>query len=209
VDVHADGSGLVRAGVGLDDETVRELGDPARELRLDDLRQSGWEVDGPRKEEKSGLTWVRLAKRFAAPAEASHVAAELSGADGPFRDFQVVRERTFLKTKTRFSGLVDLTHGLAGLNDADLQAKLGDADLGLDLDGLRRRFGPALDRTVHVQVEARLPGRDQAWQPQLGQQVRLEAVSQAWNLTPVLPAAAALAFALTALVVAVAVRRRG
>src|SRR5262245_50294886 len=64
IDVRGDGSGFVRAGIGLDDDALRELGDPASELRLDDLRDSGWAVTGPAKE-ADGLTWVRLAKPFA------------------------------------------------------------------------------------------------------------------------------------------------
>ena len=195
VESERDGSGWVRAGLGLDDEALRELGDPAKELRLDDLRQAGWDVSGP-EEEKDGLTWIRVAKRFAAAEDAARVAAELSGPDGPFRDFRLERARTFLKTRTSFTGLVDLSRGLAGLNDPTLQEKLGDYDLGLD----RLREG------VTVRVEAELPGRTQSWQPALGEQLRLEASSEVWNLLPLVPAGACVAFALGA--VALLVRRR-
>jgi hypothetical protein len=205
VDASPDGSGTVRAAVGFDDQALAQVGNPATELRLDDLRQAGWRVDGPRKE-KDGLTWVRAAKRFASPDEAGRVAAELSGPTGPFRDIRLQRSRTFVKTETTLTGLVDLTNGLAGLSDPDLQAKLGDADLGLDLAGLRARFGAGADDAVRVRFEARLPGHSQTWAPKLGEQVRIDARAETWNLVPVAGAAAALVLAAAALTVT-AVRR--
>jgi hypothetical protein len=207
VDASSDGSGTVRAAVGFDDEALAQLGDPATELRLDDLRQAGWRVDGPRKE-KDGLTWVRAAKRFATPQDAGRVAAELSGPSGPFRDVRLQRSRSFLKTETSLTGLVDLSNGLAGLSDPDLQAKLGDADLGLDLAGLRKRFGAGADDAVRVRFEAHLPGHVQTWAPKLGQQVRIDARAASWNVLPVAGAAAALVFAAAALAVTVLTRRR-
>ena len=149
---------------------------------------------------------MRLAKRFVGVEEAGRVAAELSGPDGPFREFTVTRTRTFAKTTTRFTGLMDLSNGLAGLSDAALQQALGDATLPVDLPGLQQRFGDALDQTVRVQVTANLPGRSQSWDARLGGQVRLTLESEAWNLRPVLAALAALAFA--ALALAIVVTRR-
>ncbi|MDQ4097560.1 MAG: hypothetical protein M3144_06805 [Actinomycetota bacterium] len=206
VDARSDGSGTVRAGVGFDGEALAELGDPVTELRLNDLREAGWEVAGPRQEE-DGLTWIRLAKGFARPAEASRVAAELSGPEGPFRDLRLHHSRSFFKTTTMLTGAVDLTNGLAGLSDPGVQAKLGDADLGLDLEGLRRRFGPSLDEAVQVRFESRLPGRSQSWQPRLGEQVRVETRAESWNVGPVVGAAAALLFAAAALAVVLLSRR--
>ena len=198
IDVRSDGSGLVRAAIGLDDEAVRELGDPATELRLDDLRESGWTVTGPARE-PDGLTWVRLTKPFAEPEGAGRIAAELSGADGPFREFAVSRRRTFARTVTRFTGLVDLSKGLAGLSDPALAQAVGETGYRLDPDALGDR--------VQVRVEASLPGRTQTWQPRLGEQLRLDIESQTWNTRPVAAAVAALVFALAALI-AVAVSRR-
>jgi len=207
IDARADGSGTVRAAIGFDDEALADVGNPATELRLDDLRQAGWRVDGPRKE-KDGLTWVRAAKPFANPAEASRVAGELSGSGGPFRDLHLQRSHSLFKTRTTVTGTIDLSNGLAGLSDPAVQAKLGDADLAFDLPGLQRRFGAAVDDAVRVRFEARLPGHTQSWEPKLGEQVRIESRSETWNVLPLLGAGAALAFAIAALVVVVAGRRR-
>lgn len=196
--VARDGSGSVRAAIGLDDEAVQRLGDPAKELRLGDLREAGWEVTGPRKED-DGLTWVRLSKPFATPAEADQVAAELSGLDGPFRDFHVERSRSFLKTETTFTGLADLSRGLAGLSDADLEARLEGADLGL---------ASVSPDDVRFRVEARLPGRTQTWEPRLGERLELRTSVSSWNLQPILAGTAALLFAAIAVAVGVAMLRR-
>lgn len=176
IEARRDGSGLVRAGVGLDDEALRELGDPATELRLDDLRQAGWQV-GPPTKEADGLTWVRLSKPFADPDEAGRVAAELSGPSGPFRNFRLERDHSVVRTTTRFTGLVDLSGGLAGLSDQGVADVLGDAAPPLDADAVRQRGD------LRVRVEARLPGEDpQVWEPALGEELRLSAESDVLNL---------------------------
>jgi hypothetical protein len=218
VDVARDGSGRVTAGVGLDADALKEVGDPATALRVDDLRQAGWRVEPPRKED-DGLTWVRASKPFAGPAQAAAVLAELSGTDGPFRDFRVVRTKSLTRSWTTFTGVVDLSKGFAGLADPELTSTLGDVDLGLDVEGLRRRFGDDLAKTVKVQVTAGLPGkvttnapaRDggrAAWAPEPGQTLQLEASSQALRIDPVIPVAAGTALVVVAALTVVVVRRR-
>jgi hypothetical protein len=219
VDVARDGSGRVTAGIGLDADALKELGDPVAALRVDDLRQAGWQVEPPRRED-DGLTWVRAFKPFADPEQAATIMAELSGPDGPFRDFRIVRTKSLTRSKTTFTGTLDLSRGLAGLSDPELAATLGDVDLGLDLEGLRRRFGDQLARTVTVQVTAGLPGdmttnapaRDGGralWSPELGQTVQMEATSEALRINPAIPiAAGAAVLVLAGVLVFVVVRRR-
>jgi hypothetical protein len=201
IDVDQGGGGTVRAAVGLDAEALANVGDLGAVLRVDDLRQAGWRVDGPRKE-GDGLTWVRASRPFSRVEDADRALSELSGAGGPFRDLAFRRSRSFLHTRTSVSGVVDLTRGAAGFGDDDLQAKVGDT-LRLDPDGLRAELGPDADRALSVQFEARLPGsmRSNAsvraggsatWRPALGQQVRIEASSQVLNLVPLVLAALAL-----------------
>ena len=198
IEARRDGSGVVRAAVGLDDEALRELGDPTAELRLDDLRDAGWTVAAPAKE-ADGLTWVRLSKPFADPGQAGRVAAELSGPDGPFRDFRLERRRNLVRTTTDFTGVVDLTAGLAGLYDQGLRDALGDAAPALDPAALA-------EKDVRVRVEARLPGQDlQVWEPTLGEELRLEATSDVLNVRLIGGASAALVLTLLALVL---LRRR-
>lgn len=218
VDVARDGTGRVTAGLGLDADAVKEVGDLDAALRLDDVRRAGWQVDAPRRED-DGLTWVRASKPFAEPEQVPAILAELNGAGGPFRDFRVERTRSLTRSRTTFTGTLDLAGGLTGLSDPELAAALGDVDLGLDLEGLRRRFGDSLADSVKVQVTAGLPGevrtnapaRDGGralWAPELGQTVQLEASSEALKVDPRIPIAAIAALLAVVPLLVVAVRRR-
>lgn len=216
IDVNRDGTGRVTAGLGLDDEAVKEVGDLTTGLRLDDVRAAGWQVDAPRKE-GDGLTWVRASKPFADPEQVPALLAELNGANGPFKDFRIVRTKSLTKSKTTFTGTIDLAGGLTGLSDPELNAALDDVDLGLDLEGLRRRFGDQLDVRVTAglpgEVKTNAPARDGGralWAPELGQTLQLEASSEALRIDPRIPltAGAVLLAAVTGLVVLRRRRRR-
>jgi predicted small secreted protein len=214
VDVSRDGTGRVVAGVGLDDEAVKEVGDLGNALRLDDVRAAGWQVDAPRKE-GDGLTWVRASKPFTEPEQVPAILAELNGPGGPFRDFTVTRTKSLTRSKVTFTGTVDLGAGLSGLADPELAAALGDVDLGLDPDGLRTRFGDRLK----VQASVRLPGDMTTnapargggialWAPELGQTVVLEASSSSFRVDPRLPVTAGAALLLAVVLLGILVRRR-
>jgi hypothetical protein len=200
LDVDSEGKGTVRAALTLDDDAVRMFGDLAGELRVDDLRQAGWEVEGPRKED-DGLTWVRASRAFSGAEEANTFLAQLSGPEGPFRDLRLTRSRSLLRSTTRLTGVVDLAAGLAAFADSDLAARVGDT-LPLDVDRLRQELGPDADQELQVAFEARLPGDVRAnaptegdravWRPALGQQLRIEASSDAVALVPLVPVLAAL-----------------
>ena len=188
-----DGSGTVRAGLGFDAEAAESVGDIAAVLRADDLRQAGWEIEGPRAED-DGLTWVRASRKVANTEEANRALAELSGPAGPFRDLSVSRSQTLVHNRTSLSGTVDLAGGLTSLGDAEFLAKVGDS-LPLDIEGLRAEFGDGLDQAVQVQFEARLPGSAEAntderadgrlvWRPALGASLPMKADSEALNLIP-------------------------
>lgn len=211
----SDGRGTVRASVALDDDAVRMFGDLARELRVDDLRQAGWDVEGPEKED-DGLTWVRASRSFDGADEANTFLGQLSGPGGPFRDLRLTRSRSLLRSTTRLTGTVDLGAGLSGFADSDFAARVGET-LPLEVSRLRAELGPDADQKLRVAFEARLPGDAEAngrqeggravWQPPLGEQLRIEASSEALALVPLLPVAAG-ALLLIVLAAAFAVWRR-
>ena len=108
IDVADDGSGTVTVSVGLDPDAVTQVPDLSSELRLDDLRATGWDISGP-DVEADGLTWVRATKPFGTAEEAGAVLAEIAGDDGPFQDFAVTRDRSFARTEYGFEGTVDFS----------------------------------------------------------------------------------------------------
>jgi len=204
VDTRPGGGGTVRAGLGLDAEALREVGDLAGVLRVDDLRQAGWRVQGP-KAEDDGLTWVRVSKGFADPGEAERAMAQLSGPAGPFRDFRLTRSGSLLRTRTMFTGTVDLSGGLVGLTDPEFLERLGDPRLD------------ALTRAVKVEVAAGLPGKittnapakdggRAVWTPEMGSQLTLTAEGDLRRLAPLVYGALAVTAAVAALVLVL--RRR-
>ena len=217
VDVTDDGSGDVRVGVGLDDAAMRRVPDLEDQLVLDDLVDAGWTVSGPA-EERDGRTWIRATKPFANPDEAAAAMQEISGPDGPFRGFALDRDRSFLATKWRFTGDVDLSAGLEGFSDDALRERLDGTSFGIDIEELERRAGATLDRVFGFKVAVLLPGdvssnapvavtNGAVWSPSLGEEASLRATSQRWNLA-VLGWTGVAVLATIALVVVLAVRLR-
>ena len=190
IDAEPDGSGSVTATVQLDRDAAA-VSDLRANLRVDDLRRAGWTVTGPVRT-KAGGEEVKAVKRFATPAEAGRAMDELSGKEGPFRDFELQRDRSTFTTRTEFTGTVDLSAGLAGFSDDELREVFGGSDFGVDLEELERQLGDTVDRVFKVRVAARLPGfidsnapteadNGVVWQPKLGEKAELSATGQKTN----------------------------
>jgi len=208
VDAKQNGSGVVRAGVGLDDDALHQIPDLAEQLRVDDLKKAGWTIVGPRKE-RDNRTWVRATKPFANPAGAQKAVAELNGAKGPFTGFRLTSKRSLLRTKTSFSGTVDRV-GAQGLADPRLQQQLGGS--GVDPKVLEQQLNQLIDRSVRTEVVVHLPGSISSnaptevsggvvWHPKAGEQARLTASATAWNLRPIIFGAIAIVLAVAAVIV--------
>ena len=195
VDVNEDGSGVVRVAVGLDEDAVRKVPDLANQLELDDLVEAGWRITGPA-EEADGFTWIRASKPFATPDQASAILDEISGPEGPFRDFKVERRRGFLKTEFDFVGTVDLTAGVEGFSDDALRERLGGSSFGVDPADIEEMAQAALDEVFVFRVAALLPGEVESnapiavtggavWEPSLGEAATFRATGERWNLVPI------------------------
>ena len=130
VDVGRDGKGTVTQRIGFDDKALTRVGDPARALRADDLRQAGWVVNLDGRE--GDLTWISVHHEFSTPEEGTALLAQLSGPDGPYRDLLISRSDGFLSTSVKVTGQIDTTSGLAMFGDEQLTSALGgDASGGL------------------------------------------------------------------------------
>lgn len=194
LDVNEDGTGVVKVAVSLDDDAVSKVPDLAQQLKLDDLIATGWAITGPAKE-ADGKTWIRASKPFATPAEAVSILTEISGQDGPFRDFALTRERSFARTTFEFAGTVDFTGGgLERFSDQELTELLDGEPLGDDITAIEEQIGESLDRVFRFQVAVRLPGSVESnapgqasngalWTPQLSDDEAqdLHASSRTWH----------------------------
>lgn len=216
IDAETDGSGRVRVEVVADREVAQAV-DLSAGVRTDDLKQAGWTVEGPLALPDGGVRVVAT-KPFRDAAGARLAIEELSGPDGPFQGFRIERERSFVRTTTRFAGTVDFAKGIEAFGDSGLKAALGGSDAGVDLDRLEQALNGPVDRAVGVQVAVRLPGSVESnapqqsangarWELKLRDRVDLTASSSALNVVNLGGAGLAIAVAL-ALVVLVVVRLR-
>ncbi|MEQ8719491.1 MAG: HAD-IA family hydrolase [Acidimicrobiales bacterium] len=153
--VDEDGSGGVAVGVGLDDEALAVVPDIGSQLRIDDLTAVGWVVSGP-EVESDGLTWIRAAKEFSTPEQLQDVLDEVTGPDGAFRDFVIVREEVFAELRWRVDGVVDLSAGEDLFSDQMLADVLGGSAFGPVGEDLSGDLGPLAD-AVDLNVSVRLP----------------------------------------------------
>lgn len=211
------GAGRLRATLTLDAEAAAQVPDLAGQLRVDDLEQAGWKVDGPSKQAGGGLR-LRVEKGFSSAAGAGRAIEELSGAGGPFSSLRLTTHRSLWKTTTSLAGTVDLRAGLGAFGDPELAKALGSPTLGLDPAALERQLGRPLSDVVGVEVVGRLPGtvtsnatttRDgaPAWPVALGATTAVSASSEAWNVRTLALAGAAVLCLLVLLVVLVWRRR--
>jgi hypothetical protein len=165
--VNADGSGTVAVGVGLDDEALAKVGDLPAQLRVDDLKASGWTVTSPSRED-DGYTWVRASKPFADPAAAAAVLDEVNGSDGAFGGWKVAKTSSALSTSYSVQGKVDLSKGMATFTDPALETTLGGDPFGGAVADLEKEQGRPVADMVDVQVTVEVPGSTKTYTPSLG-----------------------------------------
>ena len=121
-----DGSGSIEVTVTADAEVVEAAPDLVDDLRLDDLQQAGWNVDGPTAVEGGGLQVV-LSHPFASTEEATALLGQLSGDGGLLAGFELDQQRSFARVGTELSGSLTFEAGLAELADADIVEQIGGA----------------------------------------------------------------------------------
>jgi hypothetical protein len=177
VEVKPNGSGTVNVTVGVDDDALQKAPELAH-VRTDDLTAAGWTVTGPTKNPADGFTNWSASKPFANPEQATQILGEISGPNGPFKNFVVTRDRSFAKTDYGISGTIDLTGGLQSFSDSALAAQLDGKPLGDDIAAIEQRIGQPLDDVFKFQLFVRLPGsltsnapvqfgNTATWQPKL------------------------------------------
>ncbi len=140
VDLAEDGSGLVEVALVLDDEAVDAVGGLQHQIRLDDLVDAGWTVQGPTRSTDDGLTHLRASKQFEVPERLPSILEEVAGR-GVFDDMVLLRRRSFARTTWRLTGEVDLSGGLETFSDAGLAETLSGLPLGRTSEELEALAG--------------------------------------------------------------------
>lgn len=151
VDIERNGSGTVEVAVALSDKAIERIPDIAEQLQLDDLRQTGWAIEGPALED-DGNTWIRAVKPFASPDDLPVVLDEI----GTFNNILLTRERSFAATQWSLTGELDITGGVDRFGDAELAELLGGRLTGVDIDAIETDLRMPIADTMGFTLVVRL-----------------------------------------------------
>jgi len=193
VDADANGAGQVVVTVDLDRQAAAAVGNVAAQLQTADLVAAGWQVSGPTPE-SGGSERLQARHRFSTVAQVGPIVDQVAGSGPPStRPFQL-----------------SLTGSSTGIKPASSPA------------------GVTAGQVFHFQVEVHLPGSTSktnatsttgatskgqsavSWQPVLGREERLVALSQTdtEHVDEVIAAGAAAVAGLGLILAVVVIRRR-
>lgn len=161
--VERDGSGYVEIGIGVDDDASSRVGDLGQQLRVDDMRATGWQVGEPERA-SDGFTWIRARKAFTNPSEVGPITDQLTGPDGPFRDFALSRKSSWKGKDFVYKGIVDLSAGLKAFSDDELAQALGGDPFGGALEAVERETGRSAADMVDIRIAVELPAGEGSWE---------------------------------------------
>ncbi|MEL7158706.1 MAG: HAD family hydrolase [Actinomycetota bacterium] len=159
--VNEDGSGEVATTTTISAEAADRLLDleaDANGIVLADLARSGWVVERP-EVATDGATVITATKEFGTPEQFSEIMDELAGSSGPFRQFELVRTKSFGRVDYELNGIIDTTVDLGAFADDDLEDSLGRS-----IEAIAARYGAA-EQQVSLSVLATLPGEAQGQVP--------------------------------------------
>jgi len=205
VEVADDGSGTVTVEVVLDQEAADRIPDLEEQLRVRDLRRTGWTITGPEPVDGGGVS-ITATKPFGDPEQLAVVLDELGGNRGPLRDPSLSRERGFGTISYDFSGTLDLSRGIATFSDRQLAQLLDGFPIGQDEAALEEELGAPLRDLTSFTFEVVLPDGDRTstttYEARLGDEpVEMAAATEERNLKVfALAAGAAAALLLLVLV---------
>lgn len=132
VSVKPDGSGTITVTAIADAELVTKTPGLADDLRFDDAKAAGWQVDGPTKTDAGGLRVV-VSHTFASVEEATALLKSLNGTGGPLHDVRLTRVAGGHRVTTALSGKLSIVNGLDAFADPDVLAAIGGSPYANDL----------------------------------------------------------------------------
>ncbi|MGK2957677.1 MAG: hypothetical protein ACSLFB_04615 [Acidimicrobiales bacterium] len=189
IDAKPNGSGTVGVTAILDEEATARMPNLEAQLRVDDLKATGWTVTGPTPigSTKGGSkTVVQATKGFRTPDEATRVLDEVSGAKGPLSGLRLNRERKPLWWAWTFEGDLDLTGGIERFGDEALRTQLEGTSFGLDAKEVQQAISLQLTVDLPGQVDAKgakVANGEVVWTPNFDKRRQLSATSRDWAIS--------------------------
>ncbi len=154
LEVNPNGTGSVTVVVTADKDIVSKVPTLAQDIRTDDLKQAGWETDGPKKTKSGGLT-IELTRSFQNPAEANAVLAQISDDKGPLHDMVVTRTGKDTNSTWTLAGRLEITGGLDAFVDDATRELLGVTPYAAEV----AESGLDLGDAIGITFSATLPGK--------------------------------------------------
>lgn len=155
------GAGTVQLTTSFDEATLEAVPDLESMLRLDDVRDAGWQVNfapGGTASRPTGSLVVTASKAFVSAEHMAEVLAEIDGPDGLISHGEARITVDDTTVDYDLAVLVDARRSVYDLGGAMISDLLGGEAAALSPVELERRAGRPLDELVRVAVEARVPG---------------------------------------------------
>lgn len=197
VDLNQNGTGQVSATVLLDQEAMDRVPDLGKKLRVEDLKDAGWHIDGPKKHD--GETVVTAKHGFASVDEASELIGQLSSI---FKNFELKETRSFTKVSYEIKGSLDMTKGVESFGDDELKQRFG-SPLGIDVAEIQNATGVNWQESFPVELNVNLPNGQKKFVAKYGNVVPVQVSASSSNPRPLLLLIFAGVLVVAAIVVAV------
>ena len=144
VDIDDDGAGVVTVVFTADADAVVRVPELAEGLRLDDVRDAGWAVDGPISRGDGGVE-VRAVKEFESSSQLPVVLAEIAGEGVIFSEVVLEQTRSFAESSYEFRAVIDPAPPVEAFSDGALAAIFGGQPFGRPLEDLIAEAGRPQD----------------------------------------------------------------
>lgn len=153
-EVERNGAGVVRVEVRADAELLARAPTALSDVRLDDLRATGWTAAGP-ESSPYGSAVVRLEKPFASPEEGAAILRSLNGPQGPLHDVTLVSTVDGDDEAVQLNAVARLDGGVEAFADSALVQAAGGVPFA---GGVPVGEGLGLTFSVAVPGEVVAPG---------------------------------------------------
>ena len=173
VDVDDDGSGAVTVVLTADADAVARVPELAEGLRLDDVRDAGWAVDGPISRSDGGVE-IRVVKEFESASQLPAVLAEIAGEDVIFSEAVLEQTRSFAESAYEFGLVIDPTPPIEVFSDSALAEIFDGQPFGRPLEDLIAEAGRPQD-SLGLQFSVTLLDSDEALSASIGYATQQEA----------------------------------
>lgn len=154
LNVKENGTGTLSVVTTADADVIAQAPGLAEDLSFADAKNAGWEVSAPSITNDGGMQ-VTVSHSFNNPQEASLLLAQLSGANGPFKEMSLTRSGKDTDSTWMLNGRLEVNGGLDAFADPELLKTIGGSPFAATLANSELDIGQA----VGIEFRAFLPGK--------------------------------------------------